>query len=53
MIYQVKTFYGSNMRNLISDVVTNRAKPSPQIFHESTFVKPFKDLDVLKTWWKM
>ena len=53
MIYQVKTFYGSNMRNLISDVVTYRAKPSSQIFHESTFLKAFKDLDVLKTWWKM
>ena len=46
MFYQGKTFYGSNMRNLISDVVTNCTKPLSQTFHESAFVKAFADLDV-------
>ena len=36
------------MRNLISDVVTNRTKPSSQTFHESAFVKALADLDVPK-----
>ena len=36
------------MRKFISDVVTNRAKPSSQIFHESAFVKALEDLDVPK-----
>ena len=48
MIYQGKTFYGSNMRNLISDVVTNRTKSLSQTFHESAFVKAIADLDVPK-----
>ena len=48
MIYKGKTFYGSIMRNLISDVVTNRTKPSSQAFHESAFVKALADLDVPK-----
>ena len=48
MIYQGKTFYGSNMRNPISDVVTNRTKPSSQTFHESAFVKALANLDVPK-----
>ena len=48
MIYQGKIFYGSNMRNLISDVVKNRTKPSSQTFHESAFVKALADLDVPK-----
>ena len=48
MIYQKNTFYGSKMRNLISDVVTNHTRPSSQTFHESTFVKALADLDVPK-----
>ena len=48
MIYQGKTFCGSNMRNLISDVVTNRTKSLSQTFHESAFVKAIADLDVPK-----
>ena len=48
MIYQGKIFYGSIMRNLISDVVTNRTKPLSQAFHESAFVKALADLDVPK-----
>ena len=48
IIYQGKTFYGSNMRNLISDVVTNRTKPSSQTCHESAFVKALADLDFPK-----
>ena len=47
MIYQGKTIYGSNMRNFISDVVTNRTKPLSQTFHESAFPKALADLDVL------
>ena len=47
MIYQGKTFYGSNMRNLISHV-TNRTKSLSQTFHESAFVKVLADLDVPK-----
>ena len=35
IFYQGNTFYGPNMRNLISDVVTNRTKPLSQTFHES------------------
>ena len=46
IFYQGNTFYGPNMRNLISDVVTNRTKPLSQTFHESTFVKALADLDV-------
>ena len=48
MIYQGKTFYGSNITNLISDVVTNRRKPLSQTFHESAFKKALADLDVPK-----
>ena len=48
LIYQENTFYGSNMRNLISDVVTNRRKPSSQTFHDSAFGKALADLDVPK-----
>ena len=48
MIYQEKTFYGSNMRNLISDVVTNHTRPSSQTSHENAFVKALADLDVPK-----
>ena len=48
MTYQGKIFYGSNMRELISDVVTNRTKPSSQAFRESAFVKALADLDVPK-----
>ena len=48
MIYQGNTFYGSNMRNLISDVLTNRIKPSSQTFHQSAFVKALADLGVPK-----
>ena len=47
MIYQGKNIYGSNMRNFISDVVTNRTKPLSQTFHESAFAKALADLDVL------
>ena len=47
MIYQGKTIYGSNMRNFISDVVTNRTKPLSEAFHESAFPKALADLDVL------
>ena len=36
------------MRNLLSDVVRNRRKPSSQTFHESAFVKAFGGLDVPK-----
>ena len=46
IFYQGNTFYGPNMRNLISDVVTNRTKPLSQTFHESAFVKALADLDV-------
>ena len=48
MIYQGKTFCGSNMRNLIFDVVTNDTKSLSQTFHESAFVKALTDLDVPK-----
>ena len=48
MIYQGKSFYGSNMKNLISDVVTNRTKPLSQTFREIVFVKALADLDVPK-----
>ena len=48
MIYQRKTFNGLNMKNLMSDVVTNHTKPSSQTFHESAFVKALSDLDVPK-----
>ena len=48
IFYQGNTFYGPNMRNLISDVVTNRTKPLSQTFHESAFVKALADLDVLR-----
>ena len=48
MIYQGKTFYGSNMRNLIFDVVTNDTKSLSQTFHESAFVKALTDIDVPK-----
>ena len=48
MIYQGKTFYGSNMRNLISHVVTNGTKSLSQTFHEKAFVNALADLDVLK-----
>ena len=48
MIYQRKTFNGSNMKNVMFDVVTNHTKPSPQTFHESAFVKALADLDVPK-----
>ena len=41
MIYQGKSFYGSNMRNMIFDVLTNRTKVSFQMF-------PLEDLDALK-----
>ena len=47
-IYQENTFYGSNMRNLISNIVTNCTNPSSQIFHESAFMKALADLDVPK-----
>ena len=46
MIYQWKTFYGSNMKNLISNVMTNRAKPSSQTFNESAPVKTLAYVDV-------
>ena len=48
IIYRGKTFYGSNMRTLISDVVTNRTKLSSHRFHESAFLKALTDLDVPK-----
>ena len=48
MIYQRKTFYGSNMKNLISNVMTNRAKPSSQTFNESAPVKTLAYIDVAK-----
>ena len=48
MTYQGKNFYGPNMKNLISDVVTNRTKPSTQTFHGSAFMKALADLDVPK-----
>ena len=48
IIHQGRTFHGTNMRNLISDVVTNRTKSSSQTFHESAFVKVLADLDVPK-----
>ena len=48
MIDQGKTFYGSNMRNLISGVVTNHTKSSLLTFHESAFMKALADLDVPK-----
>ena len=46
MIYQGKTFYGSNISHLISDFVGNRKKLLSQTFHGSAFVKAFADLDV-------
>ena len=48
MIYQGKTFYGSNISHLISDVIANRKKPLSQTFHGSAFVKALPDLDVPK-----
>ena len=36
------------MKNLISDVVTNRTNPSSQTFHGSAFMKALADLDVPK-----
>ena len=48
MMHQGKTFYGSNMRILKSDLVTNCTKSSSQTFRKSTFVKALADLDVPK-----
>ena len=46
MIYQGKTFYGSNMCHLLSDVLSTRKKPLSQTFHGSAFLKALSELDV-------